>query len=248
MSDLRRNALITGAASGIGRAILQRLLARGFRVAALDTRRVQIGAEQPNLRSFSLDITDSGALTSCFEELERDFGSLDTLICNAGVGIHERLDQGDPEKWRAVIETNLLGAMRVIRAFTPLMKREDSDNKSARIGRTTRKDIVIVSSITDQKPYPYGGAYVASKAGLSAVADVLRLELMPQIAVSCLRPGMVDTSFFEHSSDRSTPSIDAIGWSALSPEDVASALEFIIDRPQGVVISEMAIQPVDEPL
>jgi NADP-dependent 3-hydroxy acid dehydrogenase YdfG len=230
-----RRALVTGGASGIGRAVVERLLGAGCQVAAVDCRPVPV--EHKRLLCVEADITDGEQVDACFARVFERFDGLDILVSNAGMGIHERLDEGDPDKWQRVIETNLVGAMRIVRAFVPLLKTS---------GRASR-DVVVVSSAADRKPFAYGGAYCASKAGLSAMTETLRLELMPGVRVTSLRPGMVDTSFFDNSVHRSSPRPEEVGYTALSPEQVAEAVWFALSRPVGVVVNELTIRPTDQP-
>jgi NAD(P)-dependent dehydrogenase (short-subunit alcohol dehydrogenase family) len=244
-SPVPRRALVTGGAGGIGRAVVEKLLAADCRVVVID--RSPTPFEHRNLLSITADITDAAQVDRSFSQVNERFGRLDVLVSNAGVGIHERLDEGDPDKWRRVVETNLIGAMRVVRAFVPLL---DSPNPTPEPGSEQErrpKDVVVISSVADRKPYAYGAAYCASKAGLSAMAEALRLELMPEIRVACMRPGMVQTSFFDNSIAGSSPGPEDAGYTALPPEQVAEAVWFILDRPRGVAVNELTIRPSDQP-
>jgi NADP-dependent 3-hydroxy acid dehydrogenase YdfG len=229
-----RRALITGAASGVGLAVTERLLEEGLRVVGVDKRAAPI--DHDGLVAIEADITDAADVDRCYAELADEVGGLDVLVSNAGVGIHERLDQGDPDKWQAVVETNLVGAMRVVRAFVPLLE------ESAGVA-----DVVIVSSVADRKPYAFGAAYAASKAGLSAMAETLRLEVQPDVRVTLMRLGLVATSFFEHSMGASTPTPEQVGCGVLAPEQVAEALCFALARPASVAVNELTLRPADQP-
>ncbi|MFW5968194.1 MAG: SDR family oxidoreductase, partial [Persicimonas sp.] len=233
MAEKERCALVTGAASGIGRAVVERLLVAGTRVCAVDVRPIPL--EHERLVCAEVDVTDAAQVDACYERVVEAFGGLDILVSSAGIGVHERLDEGDPEHWRRVIETNLMGAMRMIRAFAPLLSEGEGI-----------ADAIIVSSVADTKPYTYGGAYTASKAGLSAVAETLRLELQPRVRVTNVRPGMVDTAFFEHSIDRAAPTPAEVGWRPVPPAEVAEAVEFVLARPAGVAVHELVIRPVEQ--
>lgn len=245
MTDLTgRRALVTGGASGIGLAVVERLLDAGAGVAAVDLRafprdelfaRDNLTSERDDLLCLKADITDREQVDACFEQVVERFEGLDMLVSNAGLGIHERLDEGDPDKWQHVIETNLLGAMRCVRAFVPLIERGGGG------------DVVIVSSVADQKFYSYGGAYSASKAGLSAMAETLRLELLPKVRVTTVRPGMVDTAFFANSVHGASPTPDQAGFTPVAASEVAEAIYFALTRPRGVAINELVIRPTDQP-
>lgn len=234
MTDIAgKRALVTGGASGIGLASVEMLLEAGCEVAAVDCRPVPI--EHGDLLCIEADVADGEQVDRCYGRVVDRFDGLDILVSNAGMGIHERLDEGDPDKWQQVIETNLVGAMRFVRAFVPLIEQADGV-----------RDVVIVSSVADRKPYSYGGAYAASKAGLSAMAETLRLELMPRVRVTTIRPGMVDTSFFDHSIHGSSPTPKEAGYTALAAQQVAEAINFALTRPEGVAINELTIRPIDQ--
>jgi NADP-dependent 3-hydroxy acid dehydrogenase YdfG len=151
------------------------------------------------------------------------------IVASAGVGVHERLEEGDPEKWAEVVQTNLLGTLRLVRAFLPEMP---------------GGDIVFISSVAAQRPYEYGGAYAASKAALSMAAETLRIELKGRVRTTVVSPGMVDTGFFENElggSERGggTDSDEA----ALSPEDIADAIVYAITRPNHLAVHELTLRP-----
>ncbi len=228
-----RRALVTGGGSGIGLAVVELLLDAGLEVCALDRRPAPI--EHDRLRFIEADVTRAEQIDACYAEVSERFGGLDVLVSNAGVGIHERLDEGDPDQWQTVIETNLVGAMRVVRAFAPMLEQAEEV-----------ADLVVVSSVADAKAYSYGGPYAASKAGLSMMAETLRLELQPQVRVTLVRPGMVASSFFEHSIHQSNPTPEEVGWTPVPPEQVAQAVQFALTRPPQVAINDLTIRPTEQ--
>ncbi|MFP4597930.1 MAG: SDR family oxidoreductase [Persicimonas sp.] len=228
-----RRALVTGGGSGIGLAVVELLLDAGLEVCALDRRPAPV--EHERLHFIEADVTRADQVDMSYVEVDRRLGGLDVLVSNAGVGIHERLDQGDPAKWQALIETNLIGAMRVVRAFAPMLEQAEE------VG-----DLVVVSSVADRNAYAFGGPYAASKAGLSMMAETLRLELQPGVRVTLVRPGMVASSFYEHSIDQSNLTPEEVGWTPLPPEQVAQAVLFALTRPPQVAINELTIRPTEQ--
>jgi NADP-dependent 3-hydroxy acid dehydrogenase YdfG len=226
-------AIITGGASGIGLGIAEKLSAKGMKVVIADINAPR--STVLNSSFFHTDIANSHDIDLLYKEVEQNDLLPDVLVCCAGIGIMEKLSEGDPDKWQKVIETNLLGNLRFIRAFAHCL---ESKGKG---------DVVIISSVSGDSAYAYGGVYCASKAGLNMIAETLRLELQPKVRVTNIAPGVVDTDFFQNSLSGST-NVPEIGWGALKPSDIAEALYFAISRPQGVVVNNIILRPVAQVL
>jgi NADP-dependent 3-hydroxy acid dehydrogenase YdfG len=212
-----KQAIVTGGASGIGRAVARALAAHGAQVAVADIAEGTDVSLPEDVDRFYSQVAEQGVEPQI-------------LICSAGVGIHERLAEGDPEKWARVLEVNLLGALRMIRAFLPgMLERQEGD-------------IVLISSVAAARPYEWGGVYSASKAALDAAAEALRLETLPHIRITVVSPGMVNTAFFnrvvglEHLPDSDS----------LEAEDVADAVIFAITRRRGVVVNHVVLRPASQ--
>ena len=103
-----------------------------------------------------------------------------TLTLNAGKGIHETLTEGDPDKWKSVLDLNVMGVLRYIRSFVPEM-----------ISQKQGK-VIFMSSVAASKPYTYGAVYSASKAAVEMIAETLRLETLPHVAVTTINAGITD--------------------------------------------------------
>lgn len=219
-----RQALVTGAASGIGRAALQRLQALG--VDALGTDLAPSAGELPLVQA---DLCAPSEVDALFQAVQAKLGAPDILVSCAGVGIHERLAEGDPAKWAQVLEVNVLGALRLLRAFVPGMLERGGD-------------VVIVSSVAAATAFPWGGPYAASKAALEMVAETLRLEVMPQVRVTTIAPGVVDTAFFAHMLS-GNQSVEEIGFGALSPEQIAELIAYAVSRPSNMVLNHLTVRP-----
>ncbi len=227
------NCLVTGGASGIGRAIAERLAAEGARVVVADVRPIAEPAD--GITSVCADITDPAAIEALRADLEVRRGPLEVLVSNAGRGAHERLAEGDPAKWAGLLETNLMGALRVVRAFVPGML------------KAGRGDVVFVSSVAAERAYEYGGVYGASKAALERVAETLRLEVRPTLRVITLAPGVVETPFFERSHG-AQPDPETIGVGALAPEEIAEAVVYALGRPEEVAVNRLVVRPAGQAL
>lgn len=232
-SPVSRTALISGGCSGIGLALAQRLHAEGWKVAVCD--KDTQGQEMAQWLVFSCDIRKGADIDRLFQQVQAALGPPEVLICNAGQGIHEKLAEGDPEKWQAVLDTNLMGALRLVRAFVPAMLHKGSG------------DVVFVSSVSAQAAYPYGGVYAASKAALEMVAETLRLEVQPAVRVSTIALGVTDTAFFRNAiSGTHTPA--DIGWGAIAPGEVADTVWHLLTRPPGIAVNHLTLRPVAQPL
>jgi NAD(P)-dependent dehydrogenase (short-subunit alcohol dehydrogenase family) len=180
-------ALVTGGAGGIGQAVARALAGAGARVvlsgrsqAAL--RAVDLGAGLAPASLVSLDVRDEAEWDRAVASVVRDLGSLDVLVHNAGVIDPGPLEAIPPDRLRALLETNLLGAMLGCRAALPAL-------------RASRGAIVHVASLGGLVPMPFEAAYAASKAGLRQFSLSLRAELSGSgVTVSLVTPDSVDTA------------------------------------------------------
>jgi short-subunit dehydrogenase len=194
------SALITGASSGIGRALALELAARGYdlglaarRLDALEQLAGEIRQRNParRIELRRLDVTDYDDVPKAIDELATALGGLDVVIANAGVGSTGSIGNGHAQADRAVIETNLLGAMATIDAAVALFLRHG------------RGQIVVISSVAAFRGLPGSAPYSASKAAIAVYADALRAELHgTPIKVTTLYPGYIDTPLNEHMPSR----------------------------------------------
>ena len=181
--------LITGASSGIGRALAVAWARRGARVALLARRAEALedvagAVEAAGGRAYAVvaDVRKSEAVKAAVELVEREWGRVDVLVANAGVGEITRVQDFPVEKAREVFETNVVGAMNSVAAVLPgMLERGDGQ-------------LVAISSLAAYRGLPGSGAYCASKAALSTFFESLRVELRPSnIYVTTIHPGFIDT-------------------------------------------------------
>jgi NAD(P)-dependent dehydrogenase (short-subunit alcohol dehydrogenase family) len=187
-----RSVLITGASSGLGSAMAERMAARGWRVFGT-SRRAQPTSEA--IEWIEMDVCDDGsvekALSSVFERTPR----LDALVCNAGYGIYGSVEETSLERARGQFETNFFGVLRVLAPIVTHMRQHDA-------GR-----ILLVGSLAGRAPIPFQAHYSASKAAIEALAFSLSNELHAfGVHVSLIEPGDINTAFN-----------DVMDWGAADP-------------------------------
>src|SRR5579875_3520033 len=182
-----RVALITGAASGIGRQLVLCLAAEGAHIAALDRQGEALARLAEELKGKTVayavaDVTDLAAVRSAVQQLEEQVGPTDLLIASAGIGIATPAENFRAEDFTAQIQVNLIGVINILDAVLPGMCRRQSGHVAA------------LSSMASYRGLPHMGGYCASKAGLNSLLDALRIELRPKgIAVTTICPGWVRT-------------------------------------------------------
>jgi 3-hydroxy acid dehydrogenase/malonic semialdehyde reductase len=238
-----RNALITGAAGGMGRAITRALIESGRRVVVVDrdANSLQAFAAEMGDRAFAvqLDITDARNVDRLPDLIPDAFRPIDILVNNAGhdIGGRTRFDIGSPDDWSDIIATNLIGLMRVTRAIVPDMVQRNAGH------------IVNISSINAVRIVPDMAAYSASKAGVHMFTETLRGELAETaIRITEMQPGLARTNIIvtRYRGDRQKEKdyFDQFKI-ALDPADIARSIIFALDQPPHVQIAEMMILPVN---
>ena len=226
-----RIALVSGGSSGIGKAITSTFSAQNATVFNAD-----IKAPEPNSKGnfISCDITQASEIDRLFQQLHGQNSLPDILVCNAGKGITEKLTEGDPEKWRKVFDLNVLGALRLIRAFVPPMLEKGFG------------DVVFISSVAAGKAFTYGGIYAATKSALETIAETLRLEVLPTVRVFTVAPGVTDTGFFENTVS-GFQTAGSIGYGALPPSTIAEAIVFALNQPRNISLTNLTLRPSPQP-
>jgi NADP-dependent 3-hydroxy acid dehydrogenase YdfG len=221
-------AIVTGGSGGIGKAIALKLADNGITVVVADI--VALDKEYKNLIYRECDVTNGEAVDSLYGWTISNVGEPNILILNAGRGIHERLTEGDPEKWQNILHLNVMGVLRCIRAFVPLLEKNG------------KGDVIFISSVSANQPYSYGGVYSASKAAVNMIAETLRIETQPNVRVTIVNAGITDTGFFENQVSGHT-NVDDIGMGSLGAEDVADDVFYAISKKNGTSINSITTRP-----
>ncbi|MDP6231992.1 MAG: SDR family NAD(P)-dependent oxidoreductase [Nitrospinaceae bacterium] len=192
-----RRAVITGGAQGIGLAIAERFLASGASVCLWDRdeplvrKTASILASKGNVEAIVMDVTDLDSVRNAARKTQDALGSIDLLICNAGIaGPSGKLWEYPPEEWQNVIDIDLTGVFNCLHVVTPIMIEQ-------KYGR-----IVNVASVAGKDGNPNAGPYSAAKAGVIALTKSLGKELAEyDIAVNCITPAAAKTQIFEQMSE-----------------------------------------------
>jgi NAD(P)-dependent dehydrogenase (short-subunit alcohol dehydrogenase family) len=189
--------LVTGAASGIGRACALYLAQHGFRVFAT-TRRSLAGvsadlrAELPpeaRLEVLFMDSTSDDSVREAFECVMRGAGHIDAVVHCAGFGVGGAVEDTDDDEAKAIFETNFFGTLRMCRAALPTMRCQGSGT------------LVVVSSIGGRMGLPFQGLYSATKFAVEGLLEAVSLEVRPfGVRVAILEPGDFRTGFTDHRS------------------------------------------------
>jgi NADP-dependent 3-hydroxy acid dehydrogenase YdfG len=226
--------LVTGAASGLGRAIAEAIGAAGGRPLALD--RVE-PARPPGSAAWAdepilCDLADTRATEAAVARAADRAGGLDAVVTAAGTDACGDLDEVSGAQWDRVVMVNLLGTAAVCRAALPALRASAN-------GR-----IVTVASTLALRALPAATAYCASKFGVLGFSRALAAELDGQVGVTTLIPGGMRTAFFDGRPEQFKPAPDA---HLNDPSVVAEAVLFALTRPRGVELRELVITPSTEP-
>ena len=235
---MKKQALITGATSGIGRATALRLAADGWAVTAtgrrrerLDLLRREIEASGGECRTLTFDVRDEEACHAALDPIER----IDLLVNNAGLAAgFEHLDQGSTADWNAMIDTNIKGLLYVTQIIARKMIAAGGGH------------IVNIGSIAGTEPYENGAVYCATKHAVHALSQAMRADFLADgIRVSEIRPGMVETEFsiVRFHGDRAAADNVYRGVEPLTGDDIAEAIAWVAQLPPRMNVNEIVLMP-----
>jgi len=238
MPDVTRVAVVTGASSGFGEATARSLAAEGFTlvVGARRMDRLAALAAETGARALSLDVRDLASIARFVESIGAEYGHIDVLVNNAGLSAGlDPVAEGQDDDWVQMMETNVLGVLRVTRACLPLLRKAE------------RAHIVNLGSVAGFEVYPGGVGYTASKHAVRAISKTLRLELLGEpIRVTEIAPGLAETEFslVRFKGDRERAGGPYKGIQPLSGADVADCIVWAVTRPPHVNIDELVVRPI----
>ncbi|MBR9979346.1 MAG: SDR family NAD(P)-dependent oxidoreductase [Bacteroidetes bacterium] len=226
-------ALVTGASSGIGKALTLRLLREGANVIACargEQRLKELQQEAAGLAgallTASIDVGDEAAMISLLEKAAIEVGVPDIVVANAGYGIMKPLVDMSVEEFDGVMTTNVRGVWLTLRHTVPAMIEKGGG------------DVLIVSSLAGKNGFAGGTAYSTAKFAVRGLAQSLMLEVRSKnVRVACVFPGSTDTRFFDNTP--MSPDTEKI----LAAADVAEAIIDILRAPRRALLSEVDIRP-----
>lgn len=227
-----KTALITGGSKGIGLGVAQTLKALGYGVAitsrnqeAADKAKTQLEQTQGGAAlALQADVRSLEDQQNAVDKILQEWGQLDVVVANAGLGHFAPIDEMEPEKWRQVIDTNLTGVFYTVKATVEALKK-------------TEGYLFTISSLAGTNFFQQGSAYNASKFGLTGFTQSVMLDLRPYgVKVATIMPGSVATHFNGH-----TPNPDD-HWK-IQPEDIGELIEDLLKLNPRTLPSKIEVRP-----
>ena len=225
-------AFITGGSKGIGYGVAETLIKEGMHVV-LTSRKLQAAEEAAeNLNKLGkgkalgleADVRNYQSQTEAVKRATQEFGQIDLLLANAGLGHFASIEDMEPEKWNEVIDTNLTGVFYSIKATLDALKK-------------SKGFIITISSLAGTNFFPTGSAYNASKFGLTGFTQSVMLDLRQHgIRVSTIMPGSVATYFNDH-----VPNADD-AWK-IQPEDIGKMVKDLLQMDSRTLPSKIEVRP-----
>jgi 3-oxoacyl-[acyl-carrier protein] reductase len=228
-----KNAIVTGGTKGIGRSIAEALLREGISVCIAARKQNEIDQTVSelggNATGFVCDVRAYDQVKALIDYTIKEFGGLDIIVNNAGIGTFETVAETLPETFRAVLETNLFGVFYCCHEAIPQMKKRGGGY------------IINISSLAGANPHPRMAAYNASKFALNGFSEALMQEVRhDNIKVSYIMPGSVNTEF---GGDSPT---DEKSWQ-LTPQDIARVVVDLLHHDDRALPSRIEIRPSRPP-
>lgn len=237
--------LITGASSGIGEATAKAFAAKGRNLILIARRIKKLQDLASQIKRdysvvpwvFELDVRDLPAVNQLFIDHQTLLAQTNVLVNNAGLGKGlSFLQEGKPEDWDTMIDTNIKGLLYITRQILPLMIKKGNGH------------IVNLGSVAGYWPYPKGNVYSATKFAVRGLSESMRIDLLGTgIRVTEIAPGMVETEFSQvRLGDKEKAKAVYQGMHPLTPEDIAESIVWCVERPKHVNIQELVIYPTDQ--
>lgn len=230
---INKNCVVTGATKGIGRAIAKMLAEEGYGVTICGRTQAGVNVAVQQLRAETggkvagqaADVRSHKEVAALFEFADREFGGLDVLVNNAGLGVFTPVDHLTVEDWQLTLETNLSGVFYCCREAFPRFQTRGGGY------------IVNISSLAGKNAFQGGSAYNASKFGLNGFSEAMMLDKRyDNVRVSYIMPGSVETEFSGHNPD------SASDWK-IQPEDIAQIVKSLLSMPERTLISRVEVRP-----
>ncbi|MFF1448802.1 SDR family oxidoreductase [Streptomyces sp. NPDC058274] len=244
-----RTAVVTGAASGMGAATARLLAAQGARVVLLARREerlaelaAKIEADGGRALAVVADVTDDASVQAAVERVHEVYGGVDLVVNSAGVMLPNPIEGGRIDEWQRMLDTNVTGVLRVIRAFNGDLLAAAAEGRTA--------DLVNISSIGAHVAFPNYAVYGATKAALTYLSQSLRTELGPRgVRVTNIEPGLTESELRGHIDNaRLLEELDGMfgAIDALSAEEIADVVAYVTSRPPRVNLRQVIVLPTTQ--
>lgn len=245
-----RIAVVTGASSGIGKAIVQQLVSHGVKVIANARRKQRLqelertfNKDSLKVKSIAGDANQQEVVDSLLDAAPATFGSeADIVIVNAGRGLAGSVISSDIEQWDELVQINILGCLRMMRSAGLRL----TNNAQKYRWPTKPQDMVILGSSVGRHISPFSSVYGATKFAVNSLAEALRREIGPKgVRVTLIEPGIVESEFQSvagYDSQWFNEFVERIG-PALKPEHIAQLVCFIISQPAYIHINDVVVRP-----
>ena len=240
----QKTAFITGATSGFGKEIAFLFAQNNWKVIITGRRKERLAAIENELRqlynaevhSLCFDVRNRNETEAVIASLQGAWKDIDLLVNNAGLAAGlATIQEGQPEDWDLMIDTNLKGILNVSRCILPGMIEK------------RRGHIINLGSIAGKKAYLKGNVYCATKAAVDALSEGMRIDLLPHgIKVTLINPGAAETEFslVRLKGDQTAAKKVYEGYDPLQAKDIAEVVYFAATRPEHVVLNDIVMTPI----
>jgi NADP-dependent 3-hydroxy acid dehydrogenase YdfG len=226
---------VTGASSGIGRAITQRLASDGHRVVAAARRTDlldELATGSDGVEACALDVTDLDATRAAVDATVARHGRIDVFVANAGVMPLSRLDAGLVEQWNHMIDVNIRGLLHGISSVTGYFGKQGSGH------------FITTASVGAHEVSPTAAVYCGTKFAAWAITEGLRLESPAGIRVTTVSPGVVESELADTITDPTAQSVMSdYRRHAIPATAIAAAVAFAVSQPAEVDVNEIVVRP-----
>ncbi len=231
MHTIKRTVLVTGASSGIGRAVARNLLQQGHHVIGVSRDSGKFIRQQDNFTPLQLDLSQLNELPQKIRELEQAFPEIDAVVFCAGRGQFGSMEEFSYTQIENLMALNFTSQAFLVKALLPALKRKE------------HSDLIFIGSEAALKGSRKGALYCASKFALRGFTQALREECgKSKVRVCLINPGMVKTAFFEPLSFE--PGDDDSNF--IEPEDVAEAVSYVLNSRAQTVVDEINLSPLNK--
>ncbi|MDW1768646.1 SDR family oxidoreductase [Vibrio sp. Vb2532] len=237
---MKKLIVITGASSGIGEAIARHFSEQGHALLLLARRVERLEAlNLPNTLCEKVDVIDKASFEAAIEKAEALYGPVDALVNNAGVMLLGQIDTQEASEWKRMFDVNVIGLLNGMQSVLAPMKARNSGT------------IINISSIAGKKTFPDHAAYCGTKFAVHAISENVREEVASSnVRVTTIAPGAVETELLSHTTSQDIKDgydawkVDMGG--VLAADDIARAVLFAYQQPQGVCVREIALAPTKQ--